>query len=96
MDNTTLVTGTTPERLTEIILQGVKKEINDLKEHYQAKEPEDWLTRKETATLLKISLVCLHDWIKKGILKPYKMGNRTYFSKKEISEQFYNSNKKEI
>ena len=93
MDNTTLVTGTTPNQLTENIIQGVKKELEDLKQHYQPKEPEDWITRKETAKLLSISLVCLHDWVKKGILKPYKMGNRTYFSRKEINDVLYNSNK---
>lgn len=93
MDNTTLVTGTTPEKLTENILQGVRKEIEELKQHFQPKEPDDLLTRKETSALLKISLVCLHDWINKGILKHYKIGNRTYLSRKEINEVLYNSNK---
>lgn len=93
MDNTTLVTGTTPERLTENILQGVRKEIEDLKQHFQPKEPDDFLTRKETSEFLKISLVCLHDWVNKGILKHKKIGNRTYFSRKEIVEVLNNSNK---
>lgn len=92
MDNTTLVTGTTPERLTENIIEGVKKELQELKNHYQPKEPTDWLTRKQTSELLQISLVCLHDWVNKGILKHYKIGNRTYFSRKEINEVLYNSN----
>ncbi len=93
MDNTTLVTGTTPEKLTENILQGVRKEIEDLKQYFQPKEPDDLLTRKETSELLKISLVCLHDWCNKGILKHYKIGNRTYFKRKEINEVLCNSNK---
>ena len=93
MKNTTLVTETTPEELSENILKGIKKELCELKEHFQPKDPETWLSRAETAKLLSISLVCLHDWVKKGILKPYKMGNRTYFSFKEINEKLYNSNK---
>ncbi len=60
MDNTTLVTGTTPERLTENILEGVRKEIEELKQHFQPKEPDDLLTRKETSEFLKISLLNLH------------------------------------
>lgn len=93
MDNSTIVTGTTPQQLTENIIEGVKKELQLLKEHYQPKEPEQWLTRKQTAKLLKISLVCLHDWVNKGILKAYKMGNRTYFNQKEIETVLFNSNK---
>jgi hypothetical protein len=93
MDNTTMVTGTTPEKLTENILKGVEEQLKTLAKQYQPKEPEDFLTRKETAALLKISLVCLHDWCNKGILKFYKIGNRTYFSRKEINETMFNSNK---
>ena len=92
MDNVTLVNNTTPERLTEKILEGVKNQLQELKQNFQLKEPDEFLTRKETAELLKISLVCLHDWCNKGILKPYKMGNRTYFKRKEIETKLNNSN----
>lgn len=94
MDNSTIVTSTTPQELTESIMKGVKRELQDLKEHYQPKEPERWLTRKETAKLLKISLVCLHDWVNKEIIKAYKLGNRTYFNQKEIEKVLFDSNKK--
>jgi hypothetical protein len=93
MDSITQLHATTPEKLTEAILDGVRKEINDLKKEFQPKEPDEFLTRKDTAELLKISLVCLHDWCNKGILKPYKVGNRTYFSRKEIVQKLFNSNK---
>lgn len=95
MDNSTIVTGTTPQQLTEKIIEGVKNELQLLKEHYQPKEPEKWLSRNETARLLKISHPTLHDWVNKGILKAYKMGNRTYFNQKEIEEILFNSNKSE-
>lgn len=92
MDKIILVSNTTPEKLAEHILKGVKKELHELKQNFQLKEPDEFLTRKETAELLKISLVCLHDWCNKGILKPYKMGNRTYFKRKEIETKLNNSN----
>ena len=56
-------------------------------------EEKEFLTRKETAKFLQISLVCLHDWMKKGIVTPYKLGNRTYFKYSQIVESLLNSNK---
>lgn len=92
MDAITQLHGTTPEKLTESILDGVRAQINELKKEFQPKEPDVFLTRKDTAELLKISLVCLHDWCNKGIIKPYKLGNRTYFSRKELVESVLSSN----
>jgi len=54
---------------------------------------KEFLTRKETAQFFSISLVTLHDWIKKGIIKHYKCGNRTYFNRAELVQQLFNSNK---
>jgi hypothetical protein len=93
MKNAIIVNNTTQEQLTETILKEVKKEFKDLKLHYQPKEPEEFLTRTETAELLKISLVTVHQWSNQGILNPYKVGNRTYYLRKEINDQLYNSNR---
>lgn len=67
-----------------------KLSSNLVKPHQEEKE---FLTRKETAKFLQISLVCLHDWMKKGIVTPYKLGNRTYFKHSQIVESLLNSNK---
>lgn len=93
MSNAILVNNTTSEKLTETILNGIKKELHELKKSYQPKEPEEWLTRKSTAHLLKISLVTIHEWVNKGVLKPYKIANRTYFNRREIEQLLFNSNK---
>ena len=53
----------------------------------------DLLTRKDAAKMLAISLTTLHDWINKGIIKPYKMGNRTYFRHADLLEKLMDSNK---
>mgnify|MGYP000073585487 CR=1 FL=1 len=73
-------------------LESIKQKLVDLESNFTPKEPDDFLSRKETATLLKISLVTLHQWSNDGILRPMKMGNRTYFSRKEIDKVMYNSN----
>lgn len=84
---------TSPNSLANLIEEKIKLQLEDLKRNFTPKEPEDFLSRNETAKLLKISLVTLHQWSNSGILKPMKLGNRTYFSKREITEKMYNSNK---
>jgi len=84
-----------PTELANLINEGLKTHIeklssNLIKPHQEEKE---FLTRKETAKFLQISLVCLHDWVKKGIIIPYKLGNRTYFKHSQIVESLLNSNK---
>lgn len=43
-----------------------------------------YLTRKEVAKLFGVSLVTIHDWINKDILKAYKIANRVYFKRTEV------------
>lgn len=94
MTDAILVNGVTPQQLTETILKGVETQINDLKKTFTPKEPDDFLTRMEVAKLLKISLTTVHEWVNTKILKAYKVGNRTYFSRKEIESTLFNSNTK--
>lgn len=44
---------------------------------------EHLLNRKEIACFLRVSLVTLNDWIKRG-LPSHKQGGRIYFDKKEV------------
>lgn len=91
--NRQIFTTVTPEELSNLINERLKKElkiiISDLTSE---KDQEELLTRNDTAELLSISLVCLHDWCKKGILKPYKLGNRTYFKRSELIQTIEQSN----
>lgn len=43
-----------------------------------------YLTRQETAELLKITLPTLHDWIKRGIIKAHKIGGAVRFKMEEV------------
>jgi hypothetical protein len=96
METTVQFIGTTPNALANLIDEKIKLQLEDLKKNFTPKEPEEFLTRNETSEILKISLVTLHDWVKKGILKPYKMGNKTYFSRKEITQTMFNSNNRKL
>jgi len=48
-------------------------------------QEEALLTRKEIAGIFRISLVTLHDWMKRG-LPFHKQGGRVYFLRSEVME----------
>ncbi len=77
----------TPIELANIISESVKAQIQELVNVAKTEQPQeqnDFLTRKETAQFFKVSLVSIHQWMNDGIIKPYKVGNRTYFKKSEL------------
>ena len=92
MNSITQLHNTTPSELTDKIFEGIHQRLVQLKKDFQPRIPEEYLTRKETSNLLKIALPTLHDWCNKGILKPYKIGNRTYFMRSEIEFTLRKSN----
>lgn len=62
--------------------------VNELKElvtrHTKADTPRTYLTRKETAHLLHVTLATLSRWEKCGILQPKRVGARVYYSNIEV------------
>lgn len=74
----------TPEQLQKAIIEGVNNQLQDLKKHFKPKEPSELLTRVEVSELLKINLSSVHNWSKKGILKPHQIGGRVYYKRAEI------------
>ena len=86
----------TPTELVDLIKEGVKAQFKEFSNQFQGNEPKDtkeFLTRKETAILFDVSLVTIHEWQKNGILKVYKMGNRSFFKYSELLETLYKSNR---
>jgi hypothetical protein len=82
-----------PQELASLIQESVKQSFPNTLIPPTNSNPKEILTRIETANLFSISLVCLHDWVKKAILKPYKVGNKTYFKRSEVMEVLSSSNK---
>lgn len=74
----------TKEELTAEILKGVQSQFDDLKKHFQPKEANVYLTRNEVATLLSVDLSTVHNYCKRGILKPKGIGGRVYFLRTDI------------
>ena len=93
----TEIHGISPEELKESIITDVKKELVNLVEKLNlfTKPQEEFLTRKEAAKLLKISLVTITDWNKKGILNPYRLGNLIRYKKSELEEAMVQINQEQ-
>lgn len=71
----------------EILDLAVKKIVDGLKPFLVHNDPEEeFLTRNETARLLKISLPTLHDWTRTGKLKSYRISSRLRYRRSEVIE----------
>ncbi len=94
METIKIVQVSTPE-LESLISKVLSTQFDQLKKTFEVpiQGAKEILTRKETAELLDMSLVGLHGWMNKGIVTPYKLGNRTYFKRSEIIESLLNSNR---
>jgi excisionase family DNA binding protein len=90
----TQVHGITPQQLRENILADVRTELKEIILNFQPKKQPEYLTRKEVAKILKVSLVTLSDWNKKGVLKPYRLGNLIRYKTTEIEESLIAINKR--
>ena len=75
---------TTPDELETKILKGVQSQIEDLKKHFQPKEPTTYLTRHEVATLLSVDISSIHNYTKRGVLKSYGIQGRVYYKRSEV------------
>ncbi len=93
-NNITQVHGITPQQLKESILSDVRTELKEIVLNFQPKKQPEYLTRKEVAKILKVSLVTLSDWNKKGVIKPYRLGNLIRYKRSEIEESLIAINKK--
>ena len=93
-NNITQVHSITPQELKDNILNDVRTELKEIVQNFQPKKQPEYLTRKEVAKILKVSLVTLSDWNKKGILKPYRLGNLIRYKTNEIDQALIAINKR--
>ena len=81
--------------ITAIQIQGINAEtllqrFSDLENQIKALQSqpqppsEKLITRDETAKLLGVSIVTVHNWIKSGILTAYRVGNKVRFKESEV------------
>ena len=70
----------------------IRKVITDSLRENQLSKPSnpeaDYLTRIETANLLRVTLPTLSEWTKRGILNSYRMGSRIRYKRSEVNASF--------
>jgi hypothetical protein len=80
--NSVIIQGVSLEELTSLIAETIESKLNRLKS--PPSENIDYLTRKETADLLRISLPTLHLYTRNGQLKGYKISSKILYKRDEI------------
>jgi len=62
----------------------LEKQLTELKSTNQPTKTDKLITREQTAKLLSVSLVTIHNWTNSGILKAYRIGNKIRFKEVEV------------
>ena len=75
---------TTPQELQKEISQSVKAHLDDFLQHFKPKQPNEYLTRSEVATMFNVDISTIANWQKNGKLKPLGIGGRIYFLRSDI------------
>jgi hypothetical protein len=75
-----------PEAITLLLqkIDTLENSVQELKNSSSNYEPDELLTRQETADYFKCDLSTIHHWTKKGKLIKHCLGNRAYYKKSEI------------
>ncbi len=82
-----ILQGTTPSQLVELINEGVKTQLEQLKKELQTQTAnDDLLTREQACELLQIDPSTLWHWQNKGKVLAYGIGNRRYYKRSELLE----------
>ena len=77
-----------PQQLADLIKEGIKAEIQQLKKDLLSKNANDEiLTRDEVCELLSINASTLWSWQKQGKVKAFGItGSRRYYKRSQILE----------
>lgn len=66
------------------LFDNLNKRLDELTPASPNDGPDTFITRQEVADMFKITLPTVHAWMKAGILKPYKIANKTRFLRGEV------------
>lgn len=73
-----------PEQLQTAIIEGVKTQLEDLKNNLEPKKPTEFMTRQNVADLLQVDLSTIWAYTKKGLLTSYGIGSRVFYKRVEV------------
>ena len=67
-------------------LDSIESRVEKLHEKFTPQFAIQLMTRQEVADHYQVSLVTIHDWLNKGWLKSYRIGNKVRFKRHEVEE----------
>ncbi|MBI2282424.1 MAG: helix-turn-helix domain-containing protein [Bacteroidetes bacterium] len=79
-----IFTGVDLNQLLEKIGQLFENKLNSIAPQNKQNNQSKFITRKEVAKLLKITLPTLNEWTKLGWLQSYKIGTRVLYKEPEV------------
>ncbi|MDT8413647.1 MAG: helix-turn-helix domain-containing protein [Vicingaceae bacterium] len=78
---------TSPTQLADLINEGVKKQLEQLKKELQNQSAnDDLMSREQACKFLQIDSSTLWHWTNKGKVKAYGIGARRYYKRSELLE----------
>lgn len=77
----------TPEEFQKPIIKTIRKEFEELKTNFQPKEPEEYLTRQQTADLLHVDLSTIHNLRQRGVIKACQIGGRVLIRRSDLENK---------
>jgi len=80
---TTLIQAS-PEYLSELIVSGIREELQKIQLNNNKIDKDELLTRKQVCNLLGCSTVSLWNWAKKKKLVPVKLGKIVRYKKSDV------------
>ncbi|MCL1666614.1 helix-turn-helix domain-containing protein [Elizabethkingia ursingii] len=80
---TTLIQAS-PEYLSELIVSGIREELQKIQLNSNKTDRAELLTRKQVCTLLGCSTVSLWNWANKKKLVPVKLGKIVRYKKSDV------------
>lgn len=72
--------------LQTIIGEILEEKLRQFKPEHQIQPTNEYITRREVCSRLKISLATLHTYTKDGTLKGYKIGGRVLYLLTEVEQ----------
>jgi excisionase family DNA binding protein len=90
--NQILLNGINLNELLDKIGQLIENKIRQNNNQPQKQDQSKFISRKEVAKLLKISLPTLNDWTKSGLLNSYRIGTRVLYKPDEVEQSLTQRN----
>lgn len=75
---------TLEERFSNVVDQKLHTLLTAIKDQKLEQQPKEYLSRKEAAKLLGVSLVTLNEWTKSGVVQAYRIASRVRFKRVEV------------